>query len=66
MNFRTRRNKAAKGNINVDNVKGNVVFDHVNFGYDPEKQLLMISVLILEMDKNCYSRTYRSWKDYNG
>lgn len=43
--------ETAKGNINVDNVKGNVVFDHVNFGYDPEKQLLMISVLILKMDK---------------
>ncbi len=32
--------ETAKGNINVDNVKGNVVFDHVNFGYDPEKTII--------------------------
>ena len=29
-----------KGNINVDDLKGNVVFDHVNFGYDPEKTII--------------------------
>ncbi len=32
--------ETAKGNINVDNVKGNVVFEHVNFGYDPEKTII--------------------------
>lgn len=32
--------ETSKGNINVDNVKGNVVFDHVNFGYDPEKTII--------------------------
>lgn len=30
----------AKGNINENNLKGNVVFDHVNFGYDPEKTII--------------------------
>ncbi len=32
--------ETAKGNINENNLKGNVVFDHVNFGYDPEKTII--------------------------
>jgi len=32
--------ETAKGDINADNVKGNVIFDHVNFGYDPEKTII--------------------------
>lgn len=32
--------ETAKGNIDTSNLKGNVVFDHVNFGYDPEKTII--------------------------
>lgn len=28
--------ETAKGNIDTSKLKGNVVFDHVNFGYDPK------------------------------
>ena len=32
--------ETAKGNIDTDKLKGNVVFNHVNFGYDPEKTII--------------------------
>ena len=32
--------ETAKGNIDTDKLKGNVVFDHVNFGYDPNKTII--------------------------
>lgn len=32
--------KTAKGNIDINKLKGNVIFDHVNFGYNPEKTII--------------------------
>ena len=32
--------ETAKGNIDTSKLKGNVVFDHVNFGYDPNKTII--------------------------
>ena len=32
--------ETAKGNIDSSKLKGNVVFDHVNFGYNPDKTII--------------------------
>lgn len=32
--------ETAIGNIDINKIKGNVIFDHVNFGYNPEKTII--------------------------
>ncbi len=32
--------ETAKGNINTNNLQGNIIFDHVKFGYDPETTII--------------------------
>ena len=44
----------------IEGLNGNVQFEHVEFGYNPDKIIIMIFLQMYRTDRNCHCRSDRS------